>query len=158
MTRSHGLSEPVVDPEAYQSTNLPAKFVDSNKLTTDRGRRQFSNVDWHDHRSPADTHAGNDTTGIDKAQSTLSISSESQGGTQDKDKRPQHQTAFATQEVGRCVGEERSKEGASLVDRDDVLLDKCKVIGRHSGKVELRGEGAQSNGSPNESRVVSNHT
>lgn len=153
----HGLRNSVVDPEANKSTNLPAKLVETDKATTNRRRRKLGNVDRSQVGCTADSKAGEDTSTVEETKATRAIDTKHETSTENEDSRVELETLLTAEEVTGDVGADGTKEGAGLVERNNVGGNSIRLSGAVLTPVEFGLERRKSDGASNESTVVTNH-
>ena len=95
----------VVDPETDQTTSLPAKFVKTDKTTTNGGRRQFGNVNWCHVGASTDTNTGQDTTADNKTETAIAIGTEHHTGANHENSREQNERPSTAEKVTADIGE-----------------------------------------------------
>ena len=65
----------IVDPETDESTDLPSNFVHTDKLTTNRRRGDFGNIERSQVGGGTDTKSSDDATTVDRSKSSSTVSS-----------------------------------------------------------------------------------
>lgn len=153
----HGLRDSIVDPEADKSTDLPAKLVETDETTTDGWRCELRNVDRSQVRGTTDSEAGKHTSTVEKTKTTGAVDTKHKTSTENEDSRVELETLLATEEVTGNVGADGTEEGTGLVERNNVGGDSVRLSGTVLTPVEFVLERCKSNGSSNESTVVTNH-
>jgi hypothetical protein len=102
-------------------------------LTTNSGRRDFGNVQGSQVRGGTDSESSDDSTSVDRTESSSAVSCEHDSSTEDEDERRNEETDFATEELTERVTQEGTEEASSLCSSNDVSVP------TDNGKIGRRG-------------------
>lgn len=117
---SHSGVDSIVDPETDQTTNLPAKLINTNETTSNGRWCKLRDVDGDQHRCSTNTETSKDTSAVDETKTTSTVGTQHETGTKLEDDGVNVQTLLATKVVGEDVGGKCSKEGTGLIDGNNV--------------------------------------
>ena len=151
MVGRESLLNAIVDPETDQTSSLPAEFVDTDKATSDGGRRDLGDVDGCDHGTGSDTNTSKNATTENQTKTTVTVCAEHHSSTEDEDEGEDHERLLTTKEVGRDICEEAAEESSSLVKRDNVLLRVAELRSAHLLEAEFIDEAGKGQSRSNES-------
>ena len=136
---------------------MPAKLVDTDKTTTNSGRTEFGNVNWHNHRCGTDTDTRENSATVDESKTAIGIGAQHHAGAETEYRREYVQRDLATDPMIGDVCEESAEEGTRLVDTNDVRFDVGKRAWIELVPAKLLDESREGECRANEGRVVADH-